>query len=93
MNTQTLLKRALEGVDALGFELDRLGVTSRLNRHNLAAYVFNEQKRLEGEWDCLQARVDRRRSQIEGLARQVEQRAAPVVEPVLRRLGQSRRPV
>lgn len=37
MNTQKLLQLALEGVDTLGYQLDQLGLTSRVNRHNLAA--------------------------------------------------------
>lgn len=44
MNTQKLLQLALEGVDTLGYQLDQLGLTSRVNRHNLAAFLFTEQK-------------------------------------------------
>ncbi len=47
---------ALEGVDSLGFRLDQLGITSRVNRHNIAAFLMAEQKHLEGEWDSIQAR-------------------------------------
>ena len=47
MNTQKLLQLALEGVDTLGYQLDQLGLTSRVNRHNLAAFLFTEQKHLE----------------------------------------------
>ncbi|OZB16684.1 MAG: hypothetical protein B7X58_05040 [Marinobacter sp. 34-60-7] len=90
MNTKQLMNLALEGVDALGFRLDDLGITSKLNRHNLAAFVMLEQKHLEGEWDSLQAKVDRRRSQAERLARQVEERANSLLGPVRERLGRTR---
>ncbi|WP_342742312.1 hypothetical protein [Marinobacter lutaoensis] len=74
MNTQKLLQLALEGVDTLGYQLDQLGLTSRVNRHNLAAFLFTEQKHLEGEWDSLQAKVDYRRAQLEHLAAALESR-------------------
>jgi len=82
MNTQKLLQLTLDGVDSLGFRLDQLGVTSRINRHNLAAFLFAEQKHWEGEWDSLQAKVDRRRSQFEHLAHEVEVRADSVLGPI-----------
>lgn len=82
MNTKTLINLALEGVDALGFRLDDLGITSKLNRHNLAAFVMLEQKHLEGEWDSLQAKVDRRRVQV-------EQHANSLLGPVRQYLGRT----
>ena len=33
MNTKKLLNLALEGIDTLGFRLDDMGITSKLNRH------------------------------------------------------------
>ncbi len=36
---------------------------------------MHEQKHLEGEWDSLQAKVGRRRSQIESLAHTIETQA------------------
>lgn len=90
MNTQKLLNTALNGLDSVGFRLDELGITSRLNRHNLAAFVMVEQKHLEGEWDSLQARFDRRRSQIEGLLGNVEARADKVFQPLLQQVSRFR---
>ncbi|HLT13411.1 MAG TPA: hypothetical protein VK006_04875 [Marinobacter sp.] len=82
MNTQKVLSLVLEGVDSLGFRLDDMGITSKLNRHNIAAFLMAEQKHLEGEWDSLQAKVDRRRSQFEHLTQQVEDRADALIGPV-----------
>lgn len=90
MNTKKLLDTALNGLDTLGFQLDQLGITAKVNRHNLAAFVMNEQKHLEGEWDSIQARIDRRKSQIEGLVNSVEERADAILRPVLERIEQLR---
>jgi hypothetical protein len=59
MNKKDMLELALKGVDALGFTLDNLGVTSRLNRHNIAAFAMAWQWRLQGEKDRLQIRLSR----------------------------------
>jgi len=89
MNTKKLLNLALEGVDNLGFRLDSLGITSRLNRHNIAAFLMAEQKHLEGEWDSIQAKVDRRRSQFEHITGLVEARAGALISPVVSRFRAS----
>ncbi|HET8801777.1 MAG TPA: hypothetical protein VFN01_11400 [Marinobacter sp.] len=75
MNRKQLVNMALEGVDTLGYRLEQYGITGKLNRHNIAAFLMAEQKHLEGEWDSIQVRVNRRRSQVEGLAQHVESRA------------------
>lgn len=90
MNTKKLMNLALEGVDNLGFRLDSLGITSRINRHNIAAFLMAEQKHLEGEWDSIQAKVDRRRSQFEHIAGQFEARADAVLSPVMSRVTRLR---
>ena len=90
MNTKQLLDTALTGLDHLGYQLDQLGITGKVNRHNLAAFVMNEQKHLEGEWDSIQARIARRRSQLEGLRHQVETRAESVIGPLRSRLDELR---
>lgn len=90
MDTKKLMNLALEGVDSLGFRLDQLGITSRVNRHNIAAFLMAEQKHLEGEWDSIQVRVNRRRSQVETLAHQIETRADALLTPVLDRINRFR---
>ena len=71
MNTKKLLDTALNGLDSIGYRLDQYGITGKLNRHNLAAFIMLEQKHLEGEWDSLQVRFDRRRSQVDNLLKPV----------------------
>lgn len=90
MNTQKLLNIALDGIDTLGYRLDQYGITGKINRHNIAAYLAAEQKYLEGEWDSIQAKVDRRRSQFEQLTKGLESRADAIVGPVLERVNRLR---
>jgi len=90
MNTQKLLNIALDGIDTLGYRLDQYGITGKINRHNIAAYLAAEQKHLEGEWDSIQAKVDRRRSQFEQLTKSLEHRADAIVGPVLERVNRLR---
>jgi hypothetical protein len=90
MNTQKLLNLALGGIDTLGFQLDQLGITGKVNRHNIAAFLMAEQKHLEGEWDSIQARVDRRRSQFDRISNLVESRADAILSPVLQQVNRFR---
>ncbi|WP_027830075.1 hypothetical protein [Marinobacter sp. HL-58] len=90
MDTKKLINTALNGLDIIGYQLDQYGITGKLNRHNLAAYIMLEQKHLEGEWDSIQAKFDRRRSQIDGLLTAIETRTDPLVKPLLSRLNQFR---
>lgn len=71
MIPKKLLDTALNGLDSIGYRLDQYGITGKLNRHNLAAFIMLEQKHLEGEWDSIQARFDRRRSQVDSLLKPV----------------------
>ncbi|WP_417515510.1 hypothetical protein [Marinobacter sp.] len=90
MNTQQLLNMALEGVDALGFRLDQMGITGKVNRHNIAAFLMSEQKHLEGEWDSIQVRLNLRRSQIERITQQIETRKDALIGPVLSQVNRFR---
>ncbi|WP_100637891.1 hypothetical protein [Marinobacter salexigens] len=90
MNTQKLLNIALEGVDALGFRLDQMGITGKVNRHNIAAFLMTEQKHLEGEWDSIQVRINLRRSQIERITKQIETRTDALIAPVMSQVNRFR---
>lgn len=90
MNTKTLLNLALNGVDALGYRLDQYGITGKVNRHNIAAFLAAEQKHLEGEWDSIQVKVNRRRSQVEKITHRIESQADSLVAPVLSRINRFR---
>ena len=57
MNSKQLIDLALNGLDNFGYQLERLGVTSKVNRHTLIAFAMAEQKRFEGEMDSINARV------------------------------------
>jgi len=72
MNAQKLIDRALTGLDDVGYQLDAMGITSKVNRHTVIAYVMAEQKHWEGELDSLVARFENRRFQVEKFVGQVE---------------------
>ncbi|XOZ32457.1 hypothetical protein ACMDCT_09580 [Halomonadaceae bacterium KBTZ08] len=65
MNTKKLTAMALNGLDRVGYELESLGITNRVNRHTLAAFMMAEKNRLEGEMDSLHARTARYRALAE----------------------------
>lgn len=75
MDTKKLINTALIGLDHLGYRLDQFGITTRVNRHNVAAFLMAEQYHLEGEWDSLQAKIDRRKAEFESLKHALEARA------------------
>ncbi|SFR62836.1 hypothetical protein SAMN05216203_1945 [Marinobacter daqiaonensis] len=91
MNRQDIGQVGLKAIDALGYQLDRLGITDKVNRHNLAAFVMAEQHHLEGEWDSLQTRLDRYRSRAEDLLDGLERDGAPVLRSVAGRINRFRR--
>lgn len=90
MNTQKFLNMALEGVDAVGYRLDQMGITGKLNRHNIAAFLMAEQKHLEGEWDSIQVRLNLRRSQFEQVTQQIETRTGALIAPVMSQVNRLR---
>lgn len=59
MNKKQLQSLALRGIDALGFTLDDLGLTSRFNRHQIAATIMLWHWRWQGEKDRLLIRARR----------------------------------
>lgn len=91
MNKDDLTRAALKGVDSLGYQLDRLGITDKVNRHNIAAFMMAEQHHLEGQWDSLQTRMDRYRTQAEDLLESLEKSDYPILKPVAERINHYRR--
>ncbi|WP_148864603.1 hypothetical protein [Marinobacter fonticola] len=71
MNTKKALDFALNRLDAVGYQLDRYGITSKVNRHTLIALAMAEQKHLEGEWDSLQTRYGSQIRFVEGVVGRV----------------------
>lgn len=71
MNMKKQVQGAVEGLlgqlDTLGYKLDVIGVENNINRHNLIALVMAGQKRLEGELDSLNAKIDTNKSKAEAL--------------------------
>ena len=74
MNSRILVEKALGGLDELGARLESYGVTDKINRHSVLAYIMAEQKHLEGEYESLMAKVDRKKAGVQR-ARQFAGRA------------------
>lgn len=76
MNTQKKLneiaEKVLSQLDNLGFQLDSMGVENQINRHNLIALIMFGQKRLEGEFDSFNAKIDFGKAKIEGVVDSAE---------------------
>lgn len=83
INTKALINRALAGLDYVGFQLEALGITDKVNRHNVIAFVFAEQKNLEGQLDSLNARIGAQKVRIERLRQTAERRTQESVELAL----------
>ncbi len=54
----------LQKIDAIGFQLDEIGVENQINRHTLIARFMFGQKRIEGELDSLNARVESTKANV-----------------------------
>ncbi|WP_431687768.1 hypothetical protein [Hahella sp. NBU794] len=72
MKTQDILNNALNGLDYIGYQLEHYGVTDKVNRHTVLAFIMAEQKHIEGELDSISARVGVQKARIERARRQVE---------------------
>ncbi len=80
LNQNTLINRALESIDYVGFQLEALGLTDKVNRHNVIAFLFAEQKYLEGQLDCLSARVGTGKARLESFGDLVQRRVHAGIE-------------
>ena len=68
MNTDKLTSLALTGLDRVGYQLESFGITNRVNRHTLAAFLMAEKNRFDGEMDSLHAKAARYRYLAESTA-------------------------
>ena len=80
MNTKALAEKALSQLDNIGYQLDEYGITSQFNRHTCIAFIMNEQTRLKGEIDSIQARVDAKKVQAEQLVEKIEDTVSGAVD-------------
>ena len=72
MKTQDIINIALTGLDFLGYRLQELQITDKVNRHNTLAFVMVEQNRLKGELDSFNVRLDQKKAKVEKAKRQAE---------------------
>jgi hypothetical protein len=72
MKLNKLADKALSQLDNIGFQLGEMGITDQFNRHTCIAFVLNEQTKMKGELDSIQARIDARKVQAERLIAKIE---------------------
>lgn len=72
MNTQDILNKALVGLDQVGYKLEELGITDKVNRHTTLAFVMAEQNHIRGELDSLNAKLAQQKVRIERTKRRAE---------------------
>lgn len=92
MPNTSLTNTALKALDEVAFQLDALGISSGLTRHNLAALAFSTQKRIEGEKDSINVKILTTKYKMEQIAQTAEEAAKcgiglmllPVTYPITR---------
>lgn len=82
LDKNTLVDFALRQVDNIGFELQRRGISSQVNRHNLAALAITKQAQLKGELARYELRVGMQRAKLERARKQ----ALETVDQIIARL-------
>ena len=92
MNSKTVLDFALSQLDNLGYELQRRGISSQVNRHNLAALAMTKQQQIKGEVARYELKLAIQKNKIEKARQQaldtvdgvIEQLPAPIASQVSR---------
>lgn len=92
MNSKTVLDFALSQLDNLGYELQRRGISSQVNRHNLAALAMTKQQQFKGEVARYELKLAIQKNKIEKARQQaidtvdgvIEQLPAPIASQVNR---------
>ncbi len=82
LDKNSLVDFALRQVDNIGYELQRRGISSQVNRHNLAALAMTKQAQLKGEMTRYELRVGLQKARLEKARRQ----ALETVDQVISRL-------
>ena len=82
LNKNSLLDFALRQIDNLGYELQRRGISSQVNRHNLAALAMTKQQQFKGEMTRYELHVGLQKARFE----KARQQALSTVDQVIERL-------
>jgi len=67
MIKERLIETTLNNLDTLGYQLQKYGVTDRVNRHNLIALAITQQDRLEGELVRIELKLESSRAKAASL--------------------------
>jgi len=90
--TRNVLEKAFSQLDKLGYELAKLGVTDRLNRHTAIAMAMTQKTRIEGEIERAKLHYTLAKSEIHKLTNKVDQSLdqaidklpEPIAKPAMR---------
>ncbi len=82
MNKDTVIELALGQLDKLGYELQKHGITDKVNRHNLVAIAMTQQQRLKGEMTRLELKVGIQKARTQKLRNQVSETLDQVLDHV-----------
>ncbi|MDX1696425.1 MAG: hypothetical protein R3208_21850 [Ketobacteraceae bacterium] len=82
INKNSLLDFALRQIDNLGYELQRRGISSQVNRHNLAALAMTKQQQFKGELTRYELHVGLQRARLE----KARQQALNTMDQVIERM-------
>ncbi|MCG8673593.1 MAG: hypothetical protein MI867_29665 [Pseudomonadales bacterium] len=82
INPKTVIDFALRQLDNVGYELQRRGISSQVNRHNLAALAMTKQQQVKGEMARYELKLAIQRNKIE----KARQQALDTVDGVIEKL-------
>lgn len=82
MNSKSVIDFALSQLDNLGYELQRRGISSQVNRHNLAALAMTKQQQVKGEMARYELKLAIQRNKLE----KAKQQALDTVDNVIEQL-------
>ncbi|OUS26805.1 hypothetical protein A9Q99_16435 [Gammaproteobacteria bacterium 45_16_T64] len=72
MKTNKIVDLALGQLDNLGYQLQKRGITSVINRHNLIAIAMTKQDRIKAEISRVELKVDIQKARVERLRQQAD---------------------
>ena len=91
MKTDQIVEIALGQLDNLGFQLQKHGISSTVNRHNLIAFAMTKQARIKAEIERIELKVDIQKARVERIRQQADQFIDTAIErtpaPVATRLS------
>lgn len=80
MKTNKIVDAALNQLDNLGYQLQKHGITSAVNRHNLIAIAMTKQDRVKAEIARVELKVDIQKARVERIRQQADEIIDTVID-------------